>query len=76
MLNHHQNFYLDDLRKILEKLQVREEKDKCIFRIETINKTYQLALNINEELFHLHKTHVNLDRVDLTGALSNGQKKM
>jgi hypothetical protein len=54
---------------------VREEKDKCIFRIETINKRYQLALNINEELFHLHKTQVNLDRVDLSGAL-NGSKKM
>jgi len=40
MLNNHQTFYVEDLTKILHKLSVRDEKDKCIFRIETINKRY------------------------------------
>ena len=65
LLHNSQKYYLDAMKKEITNIDVRAEKDKTIYRIESYGDNFNLCLNINEDIFDLHKEQLNLERVEL-----------
>ena len=55
LLHSSQKYYLDAMKKEINNIDVRAEKDKTIYRIESWGDNFNLCLNINEDIFDLHK---------------------